>query len=303
MRRLKSRTHISKLVYSPDSRYLFSIGGTSTAASVWDLQAGKVVQKIYMPEYEGTQPEPITDIAFCWPNKLILAPKQRGHPLKIWEWPITNHETPTQFYSGAYRFKMLCVLDRTFLLVLNSNGGMILWNTVTHRQVISHHRNCGPQYPTDISQDGTFIAWTTFRAIEIYALSDSVNFQIEATPRTSIPIQHGVGGILRFHPFEKLIAIPYTNIIQMCDVMTGLPVTAPLEYIGKTVGLSYTPDGSKLLLLTTDGILHIWNTNTYEEIATYDFGVKSAKCLAVSPDSLTCAIGGGFLEIVIVDLE
>ncbi len=309
MRRLKSRTHITKLVYSPDPRYLFSIGGTSTAASVWDLQAGKVVQKIYVPKLEDDSKQVVKDIAFCVPNKLVLSSFHSGigpadgTEIRAFEWPVKEGVTPSSFTVRGYRAQFYPVPNEQYVLIAESHHRINFWNPSTGDSFQPSYTDWRYPYPIGLSADTTTIAWSSFNDIRVYRTANTTTFEIENQPSHVIPTSKGPCNFLRFHPFEKQIAVPYRQQVLIDDTITGEPVCPNLAYTGTSTGLAFTPDGTKLLLLTDEGILHIWNANTYEEIATYDFGVKSAKCLAVSPDSLTCAIGGGFLEIVLVDLE
>ncbi len=302
MRRLKSRTHISKLVYSPDSRYLFSIGGTSTAASVWDLQAGKVAQKIYIPMNEQLRREVVTEIVFCLPNKLILGSWQYSQHLHIWDWPSEKNAPSVTFSTGETYLGIQSFSNQSIVLISHYLRRRTFWNPITNQHFPKFHANWGGNAPTDISSNGKLIAWVIDRRVEIYDFINPSTFQIKAEPRAVLYLIDWANFLIQFHPSENLIAASHCPA-RVFDAESGKPVSPQLTFSGNAVGLAFTPDGSKLLLLTTEGILHIWNTSTYEEIATYDFGVKSAKCLAVSPDSLTCAIGGGFLEIVVVDLE
>ncbi len=301
MLKLSRRTHISKLVFSPDSRSLFAIGGQGTAVSVWDLQAGKLDQKIYMPPFNPDINRKVSELAFCRPDKLILGSYYGSYPIRIWDWPIEPNATPKDFKTEGYRYTLESVLDDTHILVRHYDSSIHIWNPTTNdvHLVRPLHWNCF--FSTALKNDGRLLGWVTPSSICTQKIVDRSNFQLDAQ-RSTVAIPHG-GNLIRFHPSENRLAVAYQTSIRVFDCETLEPIGSELPLTKPAKAIEFTPDGNQLIIATGEGLVQIWNANSFEQIASYDFGVKSIKCLAVAPDGLTCAIGGRFQEIVVIDLE
>lgn len=302
MRKLKSRNHISKMVFSPDSRYLFAIGGKSTGVSVWDLQKGKVTQKFYMPESLSRRGRTVRDLAFCLPNKLILGGDNGVYPLYVWDWPCEPDAVPTELAIQGHRFTVRSVQNQTLLLVETFDELNSLWYPVTGQVQQISHRDWHSLSNADFNHNGLLFAWINYNQLMILSTIEGKILDYEQDALKTINVSMSAY-LIRFHPSQNTIAVSANMQIQVYNALTGKSIAPTLEHEKSVHAMEYTPDGTKLLSICGGGQLHIWNANTHAKITSYDFGLGALSCLAVAPDGLTCAIGGQFQEIVVVDLD
>ncbi len=302
MRKLKSRNHISKMVFSPDSRHLFAIGGKSTGVSVWDLQKGKVTQKFYMPTNLSRRGRMVKDLAFCHPNKLILGGDNGVYPLYVWDWPCEPDAVPTEIVIGEHRFRTRATQNQRILLAETFSEITSLWNPVTNTLQQVSHRSWHVFGAAELNHDGTLVAWFEHGQLTIYSTIEGTILNPNQEALTTIPVGY-YADMLRFHPNHNSIAVSSNMLINVYNPLTGQLIGPTLEHEKSIHAMEFTPDGTKLLSICGGGQLHIWNANTHAKITSYDFGLGALTCLAIAPDGLTCAIGGQFQEIVVVDLD
>lgn len=66
---------------------------------------------------------------------------------------------------------------------------------------------------------------------------------------------------------------------------------------------AFTPDGRHLLTVSNDRTVRVWETDTWTESAVFEWQLGRATSLAIAPDGLRAAVGGGTGKIIIFDLD
>jgi WD40 repeat protein len=108
---------------------------------------------------------------------------------------------------------------------------------------------------------------------------------------------------LVFAPDARTLAIASGPTLQTRDTTTGDVLFR--HKIGSLhfQAVAFTPDGRCLLAARNDGTVRLYETHSWCERACYDWKIGRATCLAVAPDGLRAAAGGGSGRIVVWDLD
>lgn len=150
---------------------------------------------------------------------------------------------------------------------------------------------------SDINSDRTlFSYWYYNRNIEIRQLHNP-DF-----PPVIIELNSFVD-FVRFHPSQNLLAVSSARSVRVFDAVTGQPVSPRFPHEKTANQVEFTPDGKRMISVSGDSFVRIWNTGTYEEIAKYDFRIGALSRLAIAPDGLTFAIANFNKDIVVADID
>lgn len=68
-------------------------------------------------------------------------------------------------------------------------------------------------------------------------------------------------------------------------------------------GFAFTPDGRSLLTVNNDQTVRVWETDTWTETSAYEWKIGKATSIAIAPDGLRAAVGGGKGKIILFDLD
>ncbi len=298
MLRLKGNSQIKRFYFSSDSRRLFTIGPFVKYITVWELQKGKVERKIPMPPYdEANAPETISDMALCHPNQLFVWTENPRLP--VFHWNLgTDSETPeSQFVCPIPFHACRPVCNQSKLLFWEAHEKLIydpVKNTDLTFQLPTQWYTSG----IDINYDGSIVStWNYMRTLYLRQVIQPLENPVIIDNVTDV--QH-----VRFHPSQNLIAVAFNTTVQVFDATTGQPVSQPFLHDYSVYQVEFTPDGKRMISVSYDEHVRIWDTATYAEVAKYDFGIGPLIRLAIAPDGLTFAIANYRKgEIVVADLD
>lgn len=177
---------------------------------------------------------------------------------------------------------------------MNPHGSM----TVYHRPNYETGRllDLGGAYALAYPRDGGFFALATGHG-DIDLLFD---------PWPPANEQYRVNKLIRhmaISPDGRYVAAAVGHRVWLGDRETGQS-----RLHGKSSkpmnGLAFSSDGRRLGVAGGDGVVRFWQVGTWEELTAYEWGFRVARCVAFSPDGLTCAAGGeGKVALVIWDVE
>jgi WD40 repeat protein len=68
-------------------------------------------------------------------------------------------------------------------------------------------------------------------------------------------------------------------------------------------GLAFTPDGTRLVTVSNDETVRLWDTSSWNEVGGFEWKVGKLGCVAVSPDGMKMAAGGSTGKVVIWDVD
>ncbi len=108
---------------------------------------------------------------------------------------------------------------------------------------------------------------------------------------------------INFSPSGKLFVLSRSyNKFQVYETSTFEPIGTEIELSPDQANPQFTPDDRRLLI-SSQGAIHIFDTQTSEELGCYDFKIGDIVALKISDDGLMYAVSGTSREIVVADLE
>ncbi len=292
---LKGHGYVRGLEYSADSTILFSIGGVSTAAWAWDTQKASLHSKIPVtPLGKGRSRPPAEQLHFCLPNYILLGPRY-GSPY-LWEWPILPDAKPKELNLGGYG-RYYRVIQSGTRVLFKTEQEFCQWNPITNE--IEHRLNVQAlgYNPLTLNDDFTLLSsFDNGTTTTIFSTTDLVN------PLCNISTRAMPAGLM-FHPNNQSVAISFGHSVQVFNLTDGKAISPDLRHSGTVRDFEFNREGTRLLSVSNDQTVRVWDTQTYQERVSYDFKIGKLNCLKIAPDGLTFAIGSYKGTIVVADLE
>jgi WD40 repeat protein len=316
--RLGPRRHhhggqVRALAFTPDGKRL--VGYTFSAMLVWDAATGKIQKRLPFPvplDVDG-----LTGV--CPAASTLAVPEVLASPGGEFAAHVhfydlqTRKKTRTLMLPGdkiktrrldfqAVPFSWSGITlsfsaDGKFLLVGNNRMGLLRAVEVMSGQV----RIALGGASSFIHQAAATPDGKTLVGVAVPEGSDSYhpevqlwNLETAKLVRTFQPQPAPVVvEALAFSPDSKLLALSMTNRILLYDLATGARrAILQLEQMGMNPGLSFTPDGHKLVSVSEGlGIIRVWEVNSGKLLQTIQGGPYLWRSVAVSPDGRTMALG------------
>jgi WD40 repeat protein len=108
---------------------------------------------------------------------------------------------------------------------------------------------------------------------------------------------------IAFSPDGSVIAGNFGPVLGVTSVADGKEVARIKTGTKHITGLAFTPDGSKLVTVSNDARVRVFDARTWKETAGYEWKVGKLRCVAVAPDGLRMAAGSGTGKIVVWDAD
>jgi WD40 repeat protein len=109
---------------------------------------------------------------------------------------------------------------------------------------------------------------------------------------------------LAFSPDSTIVAGVGGGLLRVIDVDANREIAMiKIRTKHHFQGLSFTPDGRRLMTVSNDASVRCWEVRSWREHAVYSWKIGPLYSIAVAPDGLRAAAGSDRGKIVIWDLE
>lgn len=263
------------LTYSVDGRFLFSGGGEKLIYQ-WDVQEGRVIRKIPVPDY------PTGFAAHPDGKRLITA--QAGGGMTLWN--VETGRAEREYVGHTNRVGKIAVTrDGTRLLSGGQDGLVRLWNIETGEPVHSFSDGYSPAVA--LSADDRLAASSANWGVRIWRTDSGET--LHKIPRNTVTVESAA-----FSPDGTFLATgDGKGLVQLWDVLSGrelLHIDAPKD---RVTSLLFTPDGKGLITGGLDRTLRYFEVERGVEVAAFVTNSLCVNYLALSPDGQTLATAGG----------
>jgi WD40 repeat protein len=113
----------------------------------------------------------------------------------------------------------------------------------------------------------------------------------------------GARAQVAFSPDGKVVAGNYGPVLGVVSVADGKEVARLKVGTKHIAGFCFTRDGSKIVVVSHDPRVRVFDARTWKETAGYEWKVGKLCCVAVSPDGLRMAAGSGTGKVVVWDVD
>lgn len=108
---------------------------------------------------------------------------------------------------------------------------------------------------------------------------------------------------IQFSPDAKLLAVASDWRCEIDQIEKRHEAISCVGHKGVVSSLAFTPDGKRLLTGSWDQTVKVWDTQTGEEQASYDWQIGRIVDLVIAPDGLRAAAGSEQGRVVVWDME
>jgi WD40 repeat protein/DNA-binding SARP family transcriptional activator len=255
--------------YSPDgTRILTTAGGEDRTARIWDASSGR--ELLVFANHRGQ----VRGAAFSPDGKHVATTSNAGD-VKIWD-PATGKETLSLVGDPGVVLSVAYSRDGRHVVSGGSDGSARMWNVGPEHELMTITTGAGSANAVAFDRDGVRIAaaladgsarvWDARSGAELARLighSDQV-YRVAWSPDGS-----------------RLITGSRDTTAKIWDAQTGRELLT-LRGHGRTVvtaessdgviGVSYSPDGSRVATAGTDGTARIWDAATGRMLSVVQAG-------------------------------
>jgi WD40 repeat protein len=108
---------------------------------------------------------------------------------------------------------------------------------------------------------------------------------------------------IAFSPDGTVIAGNFGPVLGVVSVADGKEVARVKIGTKHVTALAFTPDGSKLVTVSNDTRVRVFDARTWTETTGYEWKIGPLRCVAVAPDGLRMAAGSSRGKVVIWDVD
>jgi WD40 repeat protein len=303
---LKPKREICRLIYSPDSKWLF----ITCYQCVWILDVANAM--LSMSNFPNGRPwvfgcfHPNSKIIVCFlHNRLCIIEKNnRG-----WQQKQSTPSNVNLSGLSAYIKARYSPNGQEFWL---TNRQLYRWDAHTFAELPPLYPHNGQPCFHRLMQIGTGGQVAALHHFNGSAPTDSAAEPVQ--PYGEL-VRLDTGGFRRLFAHERL-CVASTSCFNSSDTVYACPNGYGVDiwdintgnYIHRRTGrtsiqtLAFTPDDNRLLVTSTN-FIRVYAYPTWDEVKCYDFGLDGIRAIAVAPDGNTAAVGTRTGCLAIFDLD
>ncbi len=115
--------------------------------------------------------------------------------------------------------------------------------------------------------------------------------------------KHDHPAAITYSPDGTVIAGIYGPVLGVIDATSGAKVATIKPSKKHFKGLTFTPDGKRLIAVNTDSAVRVYDTALWTEAVGYEWQIGKLTAVAVAPDGLRAACGSDRGRVVVWDIE
>ena len=310
----KITAEINAIAFSHDGSLLACGGASNPVIQLWNLQNGKELPAIPVPNGGSINNRPIyavTALAFTRDNNTLISLSDNGDP-KHWDITTGSNTPILDINTYTYSNNVFSISSDGSKFVAHTHRDKLeIWNTSKEKEIATlkgHSRFLNGWRPfrkknerqrtdvlaLDFSYDGTYIAsgskdmtvrlWDTNRRKKRHTLKGHTGWVTAvALSKDGNTVASGdTDGILRLWKMEN-----------------GKELATLKGHTNTIVALRFTPNGKTLASASADGSIRFWDAYSGEETKVFATGhTESVKTIAFSTDgsTLSCALFNGTVQ-------
>jgi WD40 repeat protein len=273
------------LAFSPDDRLLAV--QCRCELVLWRAETGQVLYRRPLPSSQGAY----YGLDFS-PDGKVLAMGDSREAIGLWEVAsgkkLRTLELPKLRIPGDDGATLRYSPDGKSLAVTVCNRKACVLDVDTGKLLSEFPPGGTGKYALAFSPDGKMLA--------VGSLSPSVQLWDSTTGRLLRAIdahKQFVVMSLAFSPDGKALASGSWDLIVICRADTGEELARFEAAMQSVNGLAFTPDGRSLVSSSQDGKARVWDLEGKRQRFALDSRMRIGRCLALSHDGKTAAIGTG----------
>ena len=299
MRLLTGHTNtVEALAYSRNGNLLAS-GGRDRSIRIWDTGTGRC-QAVFKGVTDGW----VRDVAWSIDdNSLCIIDSDRG--VRVWDttrakeaWLLAQNQ------FGLY-FRSAYSPDGRLLVACFGGGGpsedspdyeegsIKIWQTKNFAQNPKRIETFASSLT--FSNNGGLLVSGGGKHIELW---DTANFKKAWSWTTQSSVS-----ALAFAPDNRVLAAAEAKGMIVLDIDKRCQIASLPRQRKSIEAVAFAPDGQHMITGGNDGVVAIWQTETWERVTTFEFDLGKIRCLAIAPDGLTAVAGGERGRLIQWDLE
>jgi len=284
---------VNDVAFSLDGRTLASCS-TDGTVRVWDCLTGKG-EVLY--QVDTSRLNELWRVDFGVGGALLVQPRWRG----LQAWDVVVRACVAQLVDDSagmvHALAISSTGDRVAIEMREPAPNfyshiILVWNTASWKQV--GELRLGADYHTSgvaFDPSGTRLATSggLFDS-RTNSLISKVSFR---------------GDTLAWSSNGKFVAGCHGKVVGVVNAETGNCVQEARIYLGgrKIQDFAFSPDSTRLAVVSNEATVRIWDTRTWEERPTLAWGVGKLKCIAFSPDGTRVACGSHNGTILVWDWD
>jgi len=281
------KLEVWRLALLPDGKTLVS-GSKDGSVYLWDTTT------IQHEHARVILPATVAAWRFALDNKSVLTVDRQGH-MAQWKGTDFQEQTSlmdlgTKLSSDLYSF--LISRDVRWVAAGSNDGTIRIWDL--QRSVLLHEItvHTGTVHPVDLLLQGT-------RLIVLHTDDNSLH-EWDLTQRRETQWWSGVRqlSLVDFSPDERwCLMLGYQGDSRLRDMATGGETDPKLDTTDVEV-TAFSPDARLLAAASALGYARLWETATFEELATFRGFLMGVHSVAFSPDGKRLAVGSDGSEAI-----